>query len=275
MGIKDVLVHLDTTEKGDNVANFAVSLAAEYKAYLTAAGLALKIIPPDSFMGEYPYDLMLEATENARKAAEDAFDKLRKGAPAGVETDLVMIEAVAGEARSEFGKLARHFDISIVGQGGPDYGGDDELMAEGALFRSGRPVFVVPRIHTGGVKLGKAMVCWDGQLPAARALGSAMPFLTRADSVEVVSVASKRLASEELPGFNITRHLARHGVNATLRKLPHASDVGSCLLSYAADSGADYLVMGAYGHSRFREFVLGGATRTILESMTVPALMAH
>ena len=84
-------------------------------------------------MGEYPYDLMLEATESARKAAEEAFQKMRAAAPAGVESELVMIKAVPGEARSEFGRLARHFDLSIVGQGGEDYGSDDELMAEGAL----------------------------------------------------------------------------------------------------------------------------------------------
>ena len=275
MSIKDILVHLDTTERGDNVADFAVSLATQFKAHLTAAGVALQLIPPASFMGEYPYDLMLEATESARKAAEEAFQKLQKGVPAGVETDLVMIKAVAGEARGEFGRLARHFDLSVVGQGGPEFGTDDELMAEGALFSSGRPVFVVPRIHKGPAKLGKAMVCWDGGMAASRAVANAIPVLKLSGSVEVVSVASKRLASDELPGFNITRHLARHGVNATVRKLPHADDIGACLLSYAADSGADYFVMGGYGHSRFREFVFGGTTTTLFKSMTIPALMSH
>lgn len=275
MSIKDILVHLDTTERGDNVADFAIALAAEMKAHLTAAGIALQLIPPASFMGEYPYDIMLEATESARKAAEEAYERMRKGAPAGVETDLVMIKAVPGEARNEFGRLARHFDMTIVGQGGPEYGSDDELMAEGALFRSGRPVFVVPRIHKGAPKLGKVMACWDGGLVAARAIADAMPLLKHAGSVELVSVASKNLPTEELPGFNFTRHLARHGVNATLRRLPYSDDIGSSLLSYAADSGADYMVMGGYGHSRFREFVLGGTTRTLFGSMTIPVLMSH
>jgi len=136
-------------------------------------------------------------------------------------------------------------------------------------------VFIVPRIQRGPAKLEKAMVCWDGGLPAARALADALPLLKQAKEVELVSVSAKRQATEELPGFNISRHLARHGVNATLRKLPHAEDVGACLLSYAADSGAHYMVMGGYGHSRVREFVLGGATRTLLGSMTVPVLMSH
>jgi nucleotide-binding universal stress UspA family protein len=275
MAIKDLLVHLDTSGPGDAVADYAVSLAAELKAHLTAAGLALQLIPPASFMGEYPYDLMLEATETAGKAAEEAYQRMRAGAPAGVDTELVMIKAVPGEARNEFGRLARHFDMSVVGQGGPEFGGDDELMAEGALFRSGRPMIVVPRIHKGPARLGKAMACWDGGLAAARAIGDALPLLKRSGSVELVSVASKRLPTEELPGYNITRHLARHGVNVTLRKLPHADDIGSCLLSYAADSGADFMVMGGYGHSRFREFVLGGTTRTLLASMTLPVVMSH
>jgi hypothetical protein len=148
-------------------------------------------------------------------------------------------------------------------------------MVEGALFSSGRPVFVVPNIHKGPAKLGKAMVCWDGGLPSARAVAGSIDILKRAGKVEVVSIAGRNLPNEELPGFNITRHLTRHGISATLKKLPAAQDIGETLLSYAADSGADYMVMGAYGHSRLREFVLGGTTRTILGSMTVPVLMAH
>ena len=184
-------------------------------------------------------------------------------------------EALA-TARLQLLAAARHrlaLHLPLLGR--EDYGSDDELMAEGALFRSGRPVFVVPRIHAGEARIGKAMACWDGGLAAARAIADAMPLLHQATAVELVSVASKNLPSEELPGFNITRHLARHGVNATLRKLPHADDIGACLLSYAADSGADFMVMGGYGHSRFREFVLGGATRTLFASMTVPVLMSH
>ena len=158
MSMKDLLVHLDVTEKGDNIQDFAISLAAEFGAHLTAAGVVIEIVPPASFMGEFPYDLMLEAAEQARAAARTAFERLRNAAPASVTSELVMIDSVAGQAREEFGRLARHFDLSIVGQGGDESGSDDELMAEGALFRSGRPVFVVPWIHKGPAKFGKAMV---------------------------------------------------------------------------------------------------------------------
>lgn len=275
MAMKDLLVHLDITERGANVTDFALGLATEMGAYLTAAGVVLEIIPPASFMGEYPYDIMAEAMDQARDAAEKAYARLTAAAPAAVHTDYLCIQAVAGRAREEFGRLARHFDLTIIGQGSVEEGTDDELMAEGALFLSGRPVFIVPNIHKGPVRLGKAVVCWDGGLPASRALAGSIEILRRAGSVEVVSVASRHLPSDELPGFNITRHLARHGITATLKKLPAAEDIGSAILSYAADTGADYLVMGAYGHSRLREFMLGGTTRTLLASMTIPVLMAH
>ncbi len=275
MAIKDILLHIDTSDRGASVSDFAVSLATEMGAHLTAAGVVLEIVPPASFMGEYPYDIMADAIEQARQAAEQSYRRIGSSAPAPVQTELVIIQAIAGQAREDFGRLARHFDLAVVGQGGDESGGDDELMAEGALFGSGRPVFVVPNIHKGPAKLGKAMVCWDGGLPSARAVAGSIDILKRAGKVEVVSIAGRNLPNEELPGFNITRHLTRHGISATLKKLPAAQDVGSTLLSYAADSGADFMVMGAYGHSRLREFVLGGTTRTILNSMTIPALMAH
>ena len=275
MSMKDLLVHLDRGENGGDVADFAISLAAELGAHLTAAGVVIEIVPPASFMGEFPYELMTEAADQARDAAEASFQKLKQAAPASMGTDLVMIQSVAGEAREEFGRLARHFDLAIVGQARPQTRGDDELMAEGALFRSGRPVFVVPYIHSGPVKLANALVCWDGGQQAARALADALPLLKRAGHVEVVAIAAKHESNDELPGFNITRHLSRHGISSTLKKIPYTADVGVTLLSHAADARADFIVMGAYGHSRLREFILGGATRTLLESMTVPVFMAH
>jgi nucleotide-binding universal stress UspA family protein len=275
MSIKDILVHLDVSDKGSNVSDFAISLAAEFGAHLTAAGVVVEIMPPASFMGEFPYDLMLEAADQARAVAQTSFEQLQKSAPASVGTELVVIDSIAGQVREEFGRLARHFDLSVVGQGDPEIGGDDQLVAEGALFGSSRPVFVVPYTHSGSVKLGKAMIAWDGGMAAARAVADALPLLKRAGHVEVVSIASKRTSQKDLPGFNITRHLSRHGISATLRKLPNAEDAGAALLSHAADSGADYIVMGGYGHSHLRELVFGGATRTIFQSMTIPVFMAH
>ena len=103
-----------------------------------------------------------------------------------------------------------------------------------------------------------------------------MPFLARAKAVEIVLVASEPGKSDEIAGADIAHHLARHGLNVELRQIVVRDlDVANTILSHAADAGTDFLVMGGYGHSRLREFVLGGATRGILSAMTVPTLMSH
>lgn len=150
------------------------------------------------------------------------------------------------------------------------------MIVEGALFGSGRPVIVVPYIQRKGLKLDRVVVCWDGSRAAARATGDAMPFLTRAKKISVVTVGAAPAKSEDVPGADIAQHLARHGRNVEVQRLVVADiDTTSAILSYVADAGADLIVMGGYGHSRLREFVLGGVTRGILGSMTVPVLMSH
>lgn len=275
MPIKDIVVHLDVSDIGRNVADFATSLAALTGAHLTAAGVVVQYLGPVGLEDSSGYEAFLELAEQSRKAAEAAYQVMKAAAPSSVQTDYVEINALAPAARERFGALARHFDLSVVGQGGPDSGEEDTMMVEGALLGSGRPVFVVPAGYKRGARLDRAMVCWNASAPAARALAGAMPLLKAAKEVEIVDVMSEGETAEDLPGFNITRHLARHGINASLKRLPNAKDIGRALLAHAADSGADFLVMGGYGHWRLREFVFGGTTRTILGAMTVPVLMAH
>jgi nucleotide-binding universal stress UspA family protein len=137
-------------------------------------------------------------------------------------------------------------------------------------------VIVVPYIQRTGLVLERVLVCWDGGRMAARAIGDAIPFLTRAEAVDVVIVATEPGKGDEISGADMGRHLARHGLKVEVKRIV-APDIGvaNAILSYAADSSADFMVMGGYGHSRLREFILGGATRGILQSMTVPVLMSH
>ena len=103
-----------------------------------------------------------------------------------------------------------------------------------------------------------------------------MPFLERAGEIEVVMVTGERGKDDELAGADIGEHLARHSLKVDVKRIVATeTDVANTILSYVADSSADLLVMGGYGHSRLREFVLGGVTRGILSAMTVPALMSH
>ena len=104
----------------------------------------------------------------------------------------------------------------------------------------------------------------------------AMPFIVRAKAAEIVIVATESAKSDEMPGADIAHHLARHGAKVEVERIVSTEiDVASTILSHAADTSADLLVVGGYGHSRLREFILGGATRGILAAMTVPTLMSH
>ncbi len=137
-------------------------------------------------------------------------------------------------------------------------------------------MIMVPYIQKAPLKLDNVMVCWDGSRQAARAIGDAMPLLTKAKRVEVVIIANDPGKQDEIEGVDMGQHLARHGLKVDVQRIPGGDvDVADALLSHAADSGADFMVMGGYGHSRLREFVLGGVTRSIFRSMTVPTLMAH
>ncbi len=165
---------------------------------------------------------------------------------------------------------------SIVGQPDRDKSAPVEVVDEGVLFESGRPVIFVPYIQKAGLKLDRVMVCWDGSRAASRAVADSLPFLEKAKQVEIVIVASKAGKNDEVPGADLGQHLARHGLKVDVKRITSPDiDVPSTILSYAADSSADMIVMGGYGHSRLREFILGGVTRGILETMTVPALMSH
>jgi nucleotide-binding universal stress UspA family protein len=187
-----------------------------------------------------------------------------------------MLCANSVNAGERFGHLARRFDLAVVGQTEPDGSAHEAIISENALFESGRPVIVVPYVHKALFKLDHVMVCWDGSRPAARAIADAMPLLEQAGTIEVVIIANERGKQDEIEGADIGQHLARHGIKVEVNRITRAHlDVASVLLSHSADSDANFIVMGGYGHSRLREFVLGGVTRTIMHSMPVPVLMSH
>jgi nucleotide-binding universal stress UspA family protein len=177
---------------------------------------------------------------------------------------------------SSVGKIARRFDLAVVDQAESGTNGVQGVIVEAALFDAGRPVICVPFIQKEPLKLDRVMVCWDGSRAAARAIGDAMPLLQRAGRVEVVVVTKERGKQDQIEGADMGAHLARHGLNVEVKRIPIGDiDVAAMLLSHAADAGIDFIVMGGYGHSRLREFVLGGVTRSILQSMTAPVLMSH
>ncbi len=170
------------------------------------------------------------------------------------------------------GLHARYTDLTVIGQQGD--GGADTLSPDDLVMRSGRPVLVIPHI---GVKrlVGKhIVVAWDASREAARAVGDAMPVLEHSEMVDIMSIEPEGIG--DLPGADLAQHLARHDIKAEAKQsVANRIDTGDVLLNYVSDSGADLVVMGAYGHSRMREFILGGVTHHMLNHMTVPILMSH
>jgi len=274
--LKDVVVNLSSQGPRDFAAEYATSIAAMFGAHITGVSFVYEPVIPDGMLGGVPVDLIeLQRQENS-KAANDAISRFDAAAKkAGLSAETRLLDATFGGAATRFAQISRRFDLVVVGQAQRERGPADDLLMEGALFESGRPLVVVPYIQRRGITLERVLACWDGSRTAARAIGDAMPLLERAKAVEVVIVAEER-KSEEMTGANMNAHLFRHGVAASVKRIAKGDiAIQDALLSYAADSGADFMVMGGYGHSRLREFILGGVTRGILASMTLPVLMSH
>ncbi len=274
--IKDLIVNL-TVGRNDVAAPFAISIAETFGAHVTGVAFSYEPVIPPTVMGGIPAALIDEQRSENEKAATDALARFEDAARrVGVSFDTRSATASLAGAADTFAAMARRFDLSVVAQSEPDKVAPEELIAEGALFGSGRPVVVVPYIQKAGFKLERVMVAWDASRNAARAIADAMPILAKAGAIDIVIVASERPKSDEVAGADIGQHLARHGLTVDVKRIVATdTDVANTILSHAADSAADFLVMGGYGHSRLREFVLGGATRGILGAMTLPVLMSH
>jgi nucleotide-binding universal stress UspA family protein len=276
--IKDIVVNLPVGTSRDVATHFAVSVAAKLDAYLTGIAFWYEPLMPVmvDMYGISPGIIESQRIEN-EKIAKTAVEQFNESTRlAGISGEARVLDASVADAPGMLARIARRFDLSVIAQPEPNEPRLGRLFVEAALFESGRPVLIVPYIQTAGLKLDRVMVCWDGSRSAARAVGDAMPFLVQAKTTEIVVVSGEPAKSDELPGADIAHHLTRHGAKVEVKRIVSTEiDVANTILSSAADASVDLLVMGGYGHSRMREFILGGVTRGILASMTVPTLMSH
>ncbi|MGN6283720.1 MAG: universal stress protein [Afipia sp.] len=274
--IKDIILNIEPDASRDGVSDYAISIAEEFESHLAGVGMAGLDIPT-VMMPDFPTDLvgkiLLENEEIAKQSIK-RFEQAATRQGISFEQRLVTRQVAAPNA---FSAMARRFDLSVVMQTDVDEGAINEMLIEATLFDSGRPIVVVPYFQKDPLKLDKIVCCWDGSRAATRAINDAMPFLKRAKSTELFIVINEKTSGDdEIRGVEMANHLARHGVHVDVETTPVADiDVPDAILSHAADCSANLIVMGGYGHSRLREFVLGGATRTILSSMTAPVFMSH
>jgi nucleotide-binding universal stress UspA family protein len=276
---KDILVHLKVGDDiVDNASDYAVSLAAALDAHLTGVAGSFEIDVPQIYTEAFSTDFIETQRIEARRLAAEAITRFQNAARSlSLNVDVATIDGTIGGIAEQVGVLARLYDITVVSQPDPDRMGSDEVVAESVLFDSGRALLLVPLNQQKPFAAKRILVAWDGSRTAARAVAEARGLIARADLVEAVIVKTSRGKARELDGADIAEHLSRIGKSVELRRLETGTGerVVDVLLKEVAARDIDLVVMGGYGHSRLREFVLGGVTRDILERMTVPVLMAH
>ena len=276
MALKDILVHVDNNKTCASRLETAVNLALAHDAHLTGVCVIAHARYPGYLEAQIPSDVLeaqgaaaKEMAEEGKKAFLDAVDRNKlAGECRIVEGDLIDALALHG----------RYSDVLVVSQRDPETNLTPGDMPDRLILSVGRPVIVVPYVGRYPTVGQNVLVAWDASRLATRAVNDALPILRAAKKVSILALNPQGGdgGHGEVVGADIALHLARHGVKAEATHV-HVDDIeiGDMLLSRAADAGADMIVMGAYGHRRLRELVLGGVTQHMLGHMTAPVLMSH
>jgi nucleotide-binding universal stress UspA family protein len=276
--LKNLLVHIPSERVMRPVVDGSITLAMARNAHLKAVsigyeasnvGFAIDGGAAVAAMFEIERERALERA-NAALAVFEA-----EARNAGIAYETQALTGIPYETAAEISAAARLCDLSIVLQPEQERDTFDNTIPLEILFQSGGPVLVLPHTHKGPFEPRRIGIAWDGSRLAARAVRDAAPFLARADAITIISVNVSK--TPEIPSpVELAAQLARHGLKAQVERISaDRADIQPLILSIAADAGMDLLVMGAYGHSRLQERLLGGVTRGMLQSMTVPTLMSH
>jgi nucleotide-binding universal stress UspA family protein len=275
---KTILVQVDDSRNLESRIAIAADIAAADNAHLI--GIALTGVA--RFISQVS-SIAIDTTviephlKALRQRAEDALKKF-EGIARQVGVASFEERMLDDELTSGISLQARCCDLVVLGQPDPDESGVvNSSFPEDVIMNSGVPALVIPYASTSRKTGDNALVAWNGSVEATRAVHNAVPMLKRAKTVKITIINPSSLPDllDDPPGTYLTRYLARHNVTADVLTSTTDGNVGDALLQLAATQGSDYLVMGCYGHSRFREILLGGATRRVLDATPVPALMSH
>ncbi len=281
MAYKDILVVLDDTADCEERLRVAMRVAGQFDAHLIGLFVvgaqfiptyAEVQIPPEVF------EQRRNAADEARARVQDKFERAMRGNGLTAEW-----RTVEGDPLNVISLHLRYADLAVIGQDNPAVlgaFGTGANLVEHVIMACGRPVLAVPYVGRYPQVGSRVMVAWDAGREAARAVADALPFLQGAASVATLAVNPRSGAVAgshgEVPGADISLHLARHGVKVEAQAIDSGNvSVADMILSRMADQSIDLLVMGAYGHARVRQLVLGGVTRSVLRQMTAPVLMSH
>jgi nucleotide-binding universal stress UspA family protein len=278
MSYKTILVHLTDKRRAEALLEPAIHLATSHNAHLIGMHVYASLPAPPIAL-PYATKILGSAVAFERVETEEisaAFTRMTANQPFAAEWRASKVPHV--DLASVVMDHGRAADLIIAGQTDPDWDLSPLMdFPERLALESGRPVLVVPYVGRYPEIGRNVVIAWKPAREATRAAFDALPILARAEQVQILEVKERRDDAASLSqGPSIAASLARHGIKATVRSsIATDMGVGSEILSRLADADADLLVMGAYGHSRMREFVFGGATRHIARHMTVPTLFSH
>lgn len=276
-GYKTILVHYDSTPRAVKRLTLASLIADEFAAHLVAANSIVSPLYSEPFVadgGAFVAQELLRFQELKEAGAKTRFEQTIASLGRRVEW-----RTSVGDPAAVINEQARYADLVVLGQYDrndlndvtPDFIGR-------VLMHSGRPVLVLPFAGEFTAMPSRPMIAWNASREAAHAVTEALPLLKRAKEVQIAvfNARAGRGGHGDIPGADLATFLARHGVTSTVSASGVSDlDTGNQILSRAADFQSDLIVMGGYGHSRAYEFVVGGSTRTLLETMTVPVLLSH
>jgi nucleotide-binding universal stress UspA family protein len=280
MSFKTILVHLHDPERSQRLLSAAIPVARQAGAHV----IGLSVLPP--FYVIPAFDATgagVLAGEHRDAYAKDmarlksSFEEVTRGQTFAAEWREA--DAGTGNATDVILTHGRSVDLVVASQRNPDWPGSEQLEDPVRLaIELGRPLLLVPNRGPIHLPPRRVTVAWNGRREAARAVFDALPFLVGASDVNVLWINPEHEVekSGDLPGDDICTTLARHGVRCEAsRSSAAATDVGSEILRQASAYGSDLIVMGCYGHSRIREFVLGGASRDVMTGTEIPVLLSH
>lgn len=252
----------------------AETLALRWKAHVTLLHLA-QMPEPVGVSPSFGSDLWTQALADARTSATKDRDELERWRSLSkAKAELRSVEVMGAAADVIVAYSAMHADLTVMECGTTPL---QEVAFEAALFRSGRPVLVVPKGWSGGAVGERIVIAWNGKREAARAVADAQPFLQEAKAVHIVTVdVEAPFEGAAAPGVEIAAHLTRHGLQVELHQCEgRGRPAETVLVEEARRIGADLMVLGGYGHSRLRQFVFGGVTRALSRHAPLPLFMSH
>jgi nucleotide-binding universal stress UspA family protein len=278
MDYKTIVTFVRDFETEKSALETAAAMAEARGGHLIVVCLGIDRTQPGAYYAGANAIALQQTLAEAQSEAKATEAQVRELLKLRARCEVLPVTAQIGAVGPMVADFTRFADLAVVLKPyGDKRGVEDVAIVEGALFGYRTPVLILPPGTDGALEPKTAVIAWNESLESLTAVRAAMPFLAKASKVNIAIIDPPKHSSDRSdPGGSVAEMLARHGVRSDIsvlaKTMPRVSDV---LVRHSRDLDADLIVMGGYGHSRFREAILGGATRNMLEISDVPVLMAH